>query len=506
MIFEVYLLEKLEIFMAWQDIVAIIVTILAFASLIFLMLKKLDARIILFFLGFIILCIAGWIGRLDDVNWTNIGNVDYKPDPGTGIGWLNPFYVISVSFIKYFSSGGLIIMVLFGYASFMDKIAANDVLVRLLTKPLLKIKKKYLLLFFMFIVGNVLSLVVPSASALAVILMSILYPVLKRSGLSTLSSVAIIATTATIFPTPLGSDTAFITKSFNWSLIGYTYARLAIVALPALLIFAFSHLIWQRFMDKRDLKLNRFQTATEEIQLIEQNAATTKKEQRNWSYLFLPVLPIFVLLIPFALQLASIAFNFGIVEVIILCAIVGIIAELIRTRSMKISINNFLSFFKGMGNGFVSVVLLSTAATIFAQGLIDIGIIKLLSDSIKGVNGVSIALMFIFALIVLVIGSLTGSGTSAVFAFTPIIVGLVNSQVITEADSQLVVIPIQTFANLSRSLSPIAAVIIIVSSWIKVEPIKIIKRTSVPAASALVVVIILSIVFFYAIGLQPIPA
>lgn len=159
-----------------------------------------------------------------------------------------------------------------------------------------------------------------------------------------------------------------------------------------------------------------------------------------------------------------------------------------------------------MGNGFVSVVLLSTAATIFAQGLIDIGIIKLLSDSIKGVNGVSIALMFIFALIVLVIGSLTGSGTSAVFAFTPIIVGLVNSQVITEADSQLVVIPIQTFANLSRSLSPIAAVIIIVSSWIKVEPIKIIKRTAVPAASALVVVIILSIVFFYAIGLQPIPA
>lgn len=222
--------------------------------------------------------------------------------------------------------------------------------------------------------------------------------------------------------------------------------------------------------------------------------------------MFLPVLPIFVLLIPFALQLASIAFNFGIVEVIILCAIVGIIAELIRTRSMKISINNFLSFFKGMGNGFVSVVLLSTAATIFAQGLIDIGIIKLLSDSIKGVNGVSIALMFIFALIVLVIGSLTGSGTSAVFAFTPIIVGLVNSQVITEADSQLVVIPIQTFANLSRSLSPIAAVIIIVSSWIKVEPIKIIKRTAVPAASALVVVIILSIVFFYAIGLQPIPA
>lgn len=336
--------------MAWQDIVAIVITIIAFAGLIYLMIKKHDARLILLFIGFILLCVASWIGRLDVVNWYD-NPAPGKEDYGTGVGVLNPFYVVAKEFKNYFVSAGLIIMALFGYTKFMTDIGANAVIVNLLTRPLMKIKYKYLLLFMIFILGNVLSLVVPSASSLAVLLMTLLFPILKKSKMSTLSSVAIIATTATIFPTPLGSDSAFIIGQMNWDLIGYTYARLAIVALPSLLVMGIVHLFWQKFMDKRDLKIQtKMGTAIVEQDLTIE-AKTEQQNLRHWSYAFLPILPIFVLLIPFIIKIAvpSIKFDFGIVETIILCTMISICVELIRQRQMKPVIKDVGGFFKGMG-------------------------------------------------------------------------------------------------------------------------------------------------------------
>lgn len=491
--------------MSWQDIVGIIVAIIAFAALIYLMIKKHDARLVLLFIGFIMLLIAGFIGRLSPVNWYDQGSNNFKPDYGTGVGEINAFYVIALEFKNYFVSAGLIIMALFGYTKFMSEIGANGVIVNLLTKPLLKIKHKYLLLFMIFILGNILSIVVPSASSLAVILMTLLFPILKKAKISTLSSVAIIATTATIFPTPLGSDSAFVSTRMNWDLIGYTYARLAIVAIPSLILMGIAHLFWQKFMDKK------FEQKNNILGLVVEQEVTfeTKTEQQNlppsW-YSILPILPIFVLLIPFIVNLVdpNIGFKFGIVETIILCTIVTIVIQMIRQRQVKPVLNEFTGFFKGMGDGFASVVVLSTAASIFSKGLISLGVIKLLTDSVNNISGAAYGYLFIFALIILLIGSLSGSGTSTVFAFVPIVASISETGGLTGSEQLMVVIPIQELANLSRSFSPIAAVIIICAQQAKVETSAILKRIALPAGVAVVSVIILSIVFYGLIGLQPI--
>lgn len=497
--------------MAWQDILAIIITILAFIALIYLMIKKHDARIILFFIGFILLAIASWIGRLNPVNWYNADNKNFVPNHGLNVAILNPFYVVTQKFKTYFLSAGLIIMALFGYTRFMSAIGANAVIVNVLTKPLLKIKKKYLLLFAIFLFGNLLSLVVPSASSLAVLLMTLLFPILQKGKISPLSSVAIIATTATIFPTPLGSDTVFVARQFSWDLIGYTYARLAIVALPSLLLMGVAHLFWQKFMDYRQNKiLLKFKLKDNSIL---ENQITFEKQTENQQlrhpiYLILPILPIFVLLIPFIVGIVDphLKFNFGIVETIILCTMVAICFEIIRTRKIKPVLKDIGGFFKGMGDGFASVVVLSTAASIFAVGLISIGVIKLLTDSVGHISGASYAYVFVFMIVILLIGSLSGSGTSTIFAFVPIVSAIAQKGGLSGSDTLLITIPIQELANLSRSFSLVAAVIIICAQQAKVQTIDIFKRISIPALVATLSVIVLSIIFFGLIKLPPIVA
>lgn len=79
-------------------------------------------------------------------------------------------------------------MILFGYSGYMNVIGANQVAVNILVKPLQKIKSKALFVPLVFLVGNLMSLVVPSASSLAIILMAILYPMLSSMGISSLTS------------------------------------------------------------------------------------------------------------------------------------------------------------------------------------------------------------------------------------------------------------------------------------------------------------------------------
>ncbi|MBE0150090.1 hypothetical protein FOT80_11840 [Serratia fonticola] len=125
---------------------------------------------------------------------------------GTGTVWLDPLKQIELDFIKQFSRAGIIIMVLFGFSAYMSHIGANDVAVKIMSKPIAKIRSPYILVPIVFWIGSLLSLIIPSAASLAVILMATLYPILRVANMSSLSAAGVIATTATIVPTPLGGD------------------------------------------------------------------------------------------------------------------------------------------------------------------------------------------------------------------------------------------------------------------------------------------------------------
>ena len=59
-------------------------------------------------------------------------------------------------------------------------------------------------------------------------------------------------------------------------------------------------------------------------------------------------------------------------------------------------------------------------------------------------------------------------------------------------DPIMVALPMQCMSNLFRSMSPVAAVVIIVSASIKVNPLVLVKRTWVPLMAGVLTVLLLS--------------
>ena len=180
-----------------------------------------------------------------------LGNPLYPEGEGTGLAFFDIFLKLKDTIISQVSSAGLVIMILFGYSGYMNLIGANQKAVNILVKPMTKIKSKALFIPIVFLLGNLMSLVVPSASSLAIILMAILYPLLQGIGISSMTAAGVIAMTATIMPTPLGADNVIAAQTLDYNILTYVLYH-AKVSIPTLLILAVVHYFWQTYCDKKE--------------------------------------------------------------------------------------------------------------------------------------------------------------------------------------------------------------------------------------------------------------
>ncbi|WP_331836414.1 hypothetical protein [Erysipelothrix piscisicarius] len=176
-----------------------------------------------------------------------------------------------------------------------------------------------------FLLGNLLSLVIPSASNLSIILLATLYPVLKESGMSTLTAAAIIATTATVMPTPLGADNVAIAAELGMPVADYVFQHHAIVSVPTLLVMALAHTFWQKYCDKKLVA-----SGEEKVVL---NVEAPKQIEGSGLYKFvytlLPLLPILILLVVFAINaITGSTLNLSVKVVSMMSFIIAIACEL----------------------------------------------------------------------------------------------------------------------------------------------------------------------------------
>ena len=454
----------------------------------FMLVKKMDIKISLFLIGIVLMYIALLMGK--DISFTDFVS--------SGVTWLDPFKVVGDQFVSTLTSAGFIILILGGYTGYMSHIGANEVTVSVLAKPIAHIKSPYILVPITFLLGNLLSLVIPSASNLAIILMATLYPVLRQAGMSLLSAAAVIATTAT---TPLGSDNVAIaaelakTDMFSGlTASDYVFRYHVLVSIPTLLVMALAHYFWQKFMDKRagsDL-------TDGDVDLAEVKAVEGSALYRT-VYAILPLLPIVMLLIVFVITSTTGAkIDLSVELASILSFVIAIICELIRTRKGKETLAGTESFFKGMG-GAMPIVALLVAASVFVVGLKSIGLITELQNAMTGLSGsgmgfvLPLILVGLTALIVL----LSGSGTALFFAMVPLMVPLAAAAGINVL---AVSIPMGLAGNLLRAVSPVSAVVMIVAGSIKKSPIDIVRRTSVPMIAGVIVMFILSMAIFLPMG------
>ncbi|ACZ01146.1 C4-dicarboxylate transporter DcuC [Streptobacillus moniliformis] len=445
------------------------VIIIGFLSVLFvgyMLLKKHDIKITLFGVGLLLL----YISQILKGEYANF--------------LLNPIDMLIKQFGTTLSGAGLVIFVLGGYSAYMSAIGANDMTVMLLTKPLKKVKSVYILVPIVFLLGNLLSLVIPSASNLAIILIATLFPVLRKSGMSNLTAAAIIATTATIMPTPLGADNVAVAAELGVSVEEYVFGSHSLISIPTLFFMAIVHMIWQRYCDKRQVLEKEFEQTEDQI-----------KYDKPFSlvYSLLPLLPIIILLTSFVLEnITETKLSLSVLSVSIISVIFTLLIEIIKNRNVKTSLISVEQFFKGMGNSMGIVVLLVAAST-YVNGLKGIGLINILQEIMTKTSASGILLPVILVIFSAIIVLLSGSGTALFFALVPLLVPLAMAANISPI---AISVPLGLSGNLLRAVSPVSAVVMIVSGAVKEDPISLVKRTSVPMIAGVIFMLILSLILF----------
>lgn len=447
----------------------IIIALLVVLGVGYLIYKKYNATIALA-VGGIVLLFAAVI----------LGHPILSPEETTGIVWLDPFKKIEISFLKNLGNIGLTIMTLFGFSSYMNLIGANEVTVDIMTKPLGKIKSKYVIVPVIFLLGNLLSLVVPSASSLAVLLMATLYPVLTKVGVTPLTAGAVIATTATIMPTPLGADNVLAAETFGMNIMDYVIAH-AKVSIPSLIIMAVAHYFWQKHLDKK-------QSLSNEVKIDESKLAKLNDNLPPKYYAILPILPL-ILVLFFNIFMKEV--QIGLVSIAFISLIVAVILELIRKKDFVKVSNDINEFFKGMGSGLAMVVSLLVAASLLVDGLKALGVVDMITNSVQNLHGAGTILMLAFSGVTFLIGLISGGGLSVFYASVEMIPELAAA---VGVSGPMIALPMQMVANLVRSISPVAACIIVVCSITGTNPMQIVKRTSVPVLVGVAATLILSVI------------
>ena len=386
-------------------------------------------------------------------------------------------YFDILEYVKYLLGNrggglGLMIMVLCGFSVYMTHLGANDVVVKLVSKPLKNIRSPYILMVFAYFLACLMSFAVSSATGLGVLLMATLFPVMVNMGISRGAAAAICASPISIILSPTSGDVVLSAEISKIPLGEFAFGTALPVSIFAILGIAVAHFFWQRYLDKK-----------EGVQVERINADEIKTTAPNY-YAILPLLPIIGVLIfdgKWGLP------NLHIITVMVLCFIITAAVDFLRSFNAKQTFDNLIVAYRGMADAFAGVVMLLVAAGVFAQSLSTIGFITNLIDSAQSFGGSAFFMMLVLAVITILATMATGSGNAAFYAFAELIPKLATQMGVNPA---FLTIPMLQASNLGRGLSPVSGVVVAVSGMGKISPFEIVKRMSVPMLVGFICVII----------------
>ena len=386
-------------------------------------------------------------------------------------------YFDILEYVKYLLGNrggglGLMIMVLCGFSVYMTHLGANDVVVKLVSKPLKNIRSPYILMVFAYFLACLMSFAVSSATGLGVLLMATLFPVMVNVGISRGAAAAICASPISIILSPTSGDVVLSAEISKIPLGEFAFGTALPVSIFAIFGIAVAHFFWQRYLDKK-----------EGVQVERMNADEIKTTAPNY-YAILPLLPIIGVLIfdgKWGLP------NLHIVTVMVLCFIITATVDFLRSFNAKQTFDNLIVAYRGMADAFAGVVMLLVAAGVFAQSLSTIGFITNLIASAQSFGGSAFFMMLVLAVITILATMATGSGNAAFYAFAELIPKLATQMGVNPA---FLTIPMLQASNLGRGLSPVSGVVVAVSGMGKISPFEIVKRMSVPMLVGFICVII----------------
>ena len=152
--------------------------------------------------------------------------------------------------------------------------------------------------------------------------------------------------------------------------------------------------------------------------------------------------------------------------------VIGAILSLAVTRKNPVELTK--SFFDGMGDAYANIIGIIISVGVFVAGLNALGLIKALINWMLNSTGI-VKIAATFGPFVLAL--ISGSGDAATFAFNEAVTPHAAALGMTISDLGNTVM---CAAQLGRTTSPIAGVVILIAGMSRVSPIDLVKRTCVP--------------------------
>ena len=383
-----------------------------------------------------------------------------------------------IDFIRYLlverTAGlGLMIMLLCGFAAYMTHIGANQMLVRLLSKPVAYVRSPYLLMVVAYFVACAMSLAVSSAVGLGVLLMATLFPLMVNLGVSRAAATAICASPAAIMLAPTSGDVIIAAEASGMELLPFAFGLSLPISISAMAGMGVSHYFWQRWLDKR-------QGVKPEMVKHPHSQVVAPR-----GYALLPCLPLLGIFLFDGRYDVRLDIN----AIIIFSLLVAALSEFARKRDARKLYDGLQAAYHAMAEAFASVVMLLVAAGVFAHGLKCVGFIDQLLLFGEGGIASSFVVLVLLVLLTALVAFTTGSGNAPFYAFVELIPKLAASLGVSSA---YLVIPVLQASNLGRTISPVSAVIVATAGMGHVSPVEVVKRTSVPVAVGLFVVVVMT--------------
>lgn len=453
-----------------MDLLEGIIAIHLVALTVYLLLKKYNASITLLLVGSLMTLIA----FLMHINGLGFGNDKFV------------LFILFDNIINAFSDRitgvGLMVMLICGYVEYMKRIRASDVFVYVMLQPMSIFKKyPYLATILIIPLGQILSLAIPSAAGVALLLAATIYPLLLGLGMNKMTALtAIVACTLLDFGVN-SPCSVMAANTLGMNIIDYFNAQI-IVVIPMCLVIMGVYLVYYLLNDKKN-----------------QNRVSKEKkaEISQWRnivplyYAILPALPLIISII-FSqfLPLSNKGYFLDLNGSIILSFFIAGVADIFRRKSIKDAFSSMSIFWQGMGKIFATVVVLIVAADIFAQGLKNMGLIDSMVNIAQSLNLGKTGITIMLSLVTFFSTAITGSGIASFDACRHIV-----PQVATQfgIDPLSLMMPIQMISGIGRAITPIAVVMIVLSEVGGVSTFKMAKHNLIPIAAIVIILLLLTL-------------
>lgn len=394
-------------------------------------------------------------------------------------------YLDIIEFIRYMFSNrlanlGLLIMAMVGFASYMTHIGANDAFVNFAIKPLSMIKSPYVIVFVAFFLGKAVSMVITSAAGLGVLCLALMGPALAALGINKKAIGAVFVTSGAASMVLLGGSTAASAEACSLTILDYVFVYKIPAALPTLLAMGIAHVFWQRYLDKKEgwkCEDHVGETLVFEEDVKRPSTAAPK------IYAILPFLPM-VMVVLFS-QYAIDSITLHIVTTMFLCVIIGMIFEAIRWRFKFDPLAAGLkTFLQSMGKSMSGVVALVIAAGIFAEGFKALGMLDAIVGLANNVGAGGLGMSIVFVVITTLVTLIAGSNGASFYPLVEMVPKIAKDMGINPVT---LVLPMHQASTIARPMSPVAGVVIAIAAMLKMNPLDLCKRASIPCIVGLIV-------------------